>query len=148
MQSTVKDSRAFEVVNSFPLTGDNYEKAIQSLESRFGKKDLLIEFYVRELLKLVLNKNRDVSLMSIYDKLETHIRALETLGVTIDMCAAMLFPLVESSLPEETLRIWQRAMTQLTPQADMPVANITAKDRLTNLMVFLGREVRRAYSNG
>jgi len=36
-----------------------------------------------------------MSLMSIYDKLETQLRALETLGVTTDMCAAMLFPLVE-----------------------------------------------------
>lgn len=141
IQSTVKDSRAFEVVNSFPPTADNYEKAIQSLEARFGKKDLLIEFYVRELLKLVLNKNQNISLIAIYDKLETHLRALETLGVTTDMCAATLFPLVESSLPEETLRMWQRTMTQLTTQADVPNVNLTAKDRLTNLMVFLGREV-------
>jgi len=139
VQSTIKDSRAFEVVNSFPLTANNYEKATQSLESRFGKKDLLIEFYVRELLKLVLNKN--MSLMSIYDKLETHICALETLGVTTDMCAAMLFPLVESSLPEETLRIWQRTMTQLTPQADISVTGFSAKDRLVNVMTFLGRKV-------
>lgn len=60
-------------------------KAIQSLQSRFGKKDLLIEYYVRELLKLVLNKNRESTLMTIYDKLETHMRALESLGVTTDM---------------------------------------------------------------
>ncbi|XP_011687757.1 PREDICTED: uncharacterized protein LOC105449965 [Wasmannia auropunctata] len=141
VQSTVKDSRAFEVVNSFPFTAANYEKAIQSLESRFGKKDLLIKFYVRELLKLVLSKSKNVSLMSIYDKLETHIRALETLGVTTDMCAAMLFPLIESSLPEETLRTWQRTMTQLITHADTSVVNLTAKDRLTSLMTFLGRQV-------
>jgi len=61
--------------------------------------------------------------MSIYDKLETQLRALETLGVTTDMCAAMLFPLVESSLPEETLRIWQRTMTPVTRQADETVVN-------------------------
>lgn len=97
IQSTVKDSRAFEIVNSFPPTADNYEKAIQSLKSRFGKKDLLIEFYMRELLKLVLSKNKNVSLMAIYDKLETHLRALESLGITTDMCAAMLFPLVSSA---------------------------------------------------
>jgi len=57
------------------------------------------------------------------------------------MCAAMLFPLVESSLPEETLRIWQRTMTPVTRQADETVVNLTAKDRLINLMTFLGREV-------
>lgn len=135
LQSMIKDSRAAEIVNSFPPTTDNYKKAIQSLQSRFGKKDLLIEYYVRELLKLVLNKNRESTLMTIYDKLETHMRALESLGVTTDMCAAMLFPLVESSLPEELLRTWQRYLTQ----AD--TATNTAKDRLDHLMSFLGKEV-------
>ncbi|KMQ84903.1 hypothetical protein RF55_16915 [Lasius niger] len=138
LQSTVKDSRAFEVVNSFPPTADNYEKAIQSLKSRFGKKNLLVEFYVRELLKLVLNKNKNLSLVTIYDKLETHLRALESLGVSTDMCAAMLFSLVESSLPEETLRTWQRAMIT---SANVSNTDITAKDRLTHLMIFLGKEV-------
>ena len=98
----VKDSRAFEVVNSFPLTAGNYGKAIYSLESRFGKKDLSLEYYVRELLKLVLSKNKSMSLTITYDKLETHIRAFETLGTT-EMCVAMLLSLVESSLSEETL---------------------------------------------
>ncbi|XP_025154441.1 uncharacterized protein LOC112588490 [Harpegnathos saltator] len=101
-------------------------------------KDLLIEFYVRELLKLVLSKNKNVSLMTIYDKLETHLRALESLDVTTEMCAAMLFPLVESSLPEEVLRTWQRTATI---SADVPTVSITAKDRLTHLMTFLGKEV-------
>ncbi|XP_011858115.1 PREDICTED: uncharacterized protein LOC105555693, partial [Vollenhovia emeryi] len=51
------------------------------------------------------------------------------------MCAAMLFPLVESLLPEEILKTWQRA---LTVSADAPT---TAKDRLIHLMAFLGKEV-------
>ena len=106
LQSTVKDSR--EVVNSPSLPANNYEKTIENLKSRFGKKDLLIEFYVRELSKLILNKN--ISLISTYDKLETHLRALESLGVTTDMCDAMLFPLIESLLPEEILRTWQWAI--------------------------------------
>ena len=44
-----------------------------------------------------------MSLTIIYDKLEMHIQALETLGVMTEMCTALLFPLVESSLPKETL---------------------------------------------
>jgi len=87
----VKNLREFEIVNSFPLTAGNYEKAIHSLESQFGKKDLLIKYYMRELLKLVLSKNKNVFLTIIYDKLEMHIRALKTLGMTTEMCAAMLF---------------------------------------------------------
>lgn len=136
LQSTIEGSRAFEVVNSFPPVAENYEKAIQSLKTRFGKKDLLVEFYVRELLKLVLSRNKNSSLVSTYDKLETHLRALESLDVTTDMCAAMLFPLVESSLPEEILRTWQRSMAVSADDV-----NSTAKDRLTQLMTFLGKEV-------
>ena len=86
------DSRAFEVVSSFPPTSENYEKVTQCLSNRFCKDSLLVEYYVRELLKLVLNKsNKSNSLMCIYDKLETHLRALESLDVTTEMCASMLF---------------------------------------------------------
>lgn len=144
IQSMVENSRAEGVVNSFPPTNENYSKVIQSLQTRFGKKDLLIEYYVRELLKLVLCKKEE-TLMKIYDKLETHLRALESFGVTTDMCAAMLLPLVESSLPEEVLRTWQRSTTQITLQVrsgeTSPTGKDTAKDRLALLMVFLEREV-------
>lgn len=139
LQSMAADSRAAEVVNSFPPTTDNYDKAIQSLQKRFGKKDLLIEYYVRELLRLVLNKSKGLTLVTIYDKLETHLRSLESLGVTTDMCAAMLFPLVESALPEDLLRTWQRYLTSAITQTE--ATTVTAQDRLTNLMTFLGKKV-------
>ncbi|XP_024892962.1 uncharacterized protein LOC112468145 [Temnothorax curvispinosus] len=149
LQAMVPDTRASELVNSYPPTADNYDKVIASLKSRFGKNELLVEVYVRELLKLVLNNaitpKGKVSLTSVYDKLETHIRSLESLGVTTDTCAAMLYPLVESSLPEDLLRAWQRH-TQIAPRelgdsaSAVPVV-ITPKDRLTNLMAFLQAEV-------
>lgn len=68
----------------------------------------MVEVYIRELLKLVLNnaikRNQKVSLFSIYNKLESNLRALEALGVTYDKCAAMWYPLVQSSLPDDLLR--------------------------------------------
>jgi len=45
---------------------------------------------------------------NLYDRLETQLRELETLGVTQDKYAAMLYPLVESCLPEEVRRTWER----------------------------------------
>ena len=124
-------------MKSFPPTKENYDKVIDSLKSRFGRDELLVEVYVRELLALVLQntvKNREKpSLASLYDKLESHMRALETLGVTTDKCAAMLFPLVESSLPEDILRAWQRASNT--------VNTADSKDRLTKLLAFLRSEV-------
>jgi len=107
----VLDSKASELVNSFPPTGANYRKAISSLKNRFGRDDIVVEFYVRKLLGLVLQNatkgGKKPTLGSLYDKLESSMRALETLGVTTDKCASMLYPLVESALPEDVLRIWQ-----------------------------------------
>ncbi|GIY91969.1 hypothetical protein CEXT_767331 [Caerostris extrusa] len=111
IQATLPSTRARELVESFPPSKENYHKAVDSLKSRFGQDDLLVEFYVRELLKLTISMNsRDqkVKLPTLYDRIETQLRALESLGVTTEKYAAMLFPLVESCLSEEVLRAWQR----------------------------------------
>jgi hypothetical protein len=112
LQSMVPSSRAHDLVSSYPQTGENYPKVVTALKERFGKDELLVEVYVRELLKLVINNvnNReDVELFKMFDKLESHLRALESLGVTTKNNAPMLFPLVESSIPEEVLRAWTRS---------------------------------------
>ncbi|GFX30961.1 uncharacterized protein TNCV_784451 [Trichonephila clavipes] len=98
IQATVSGSRAREIVESFLPTSANYAKAVERLKARFGRNDLLVEVYVRELLKLVISvhKNEKFSMTSLYDKLESHMRALETLEVTTDKCASILYPMVES----------------------------------------------------
>ncbi|XP_021959569.1 uncharacterized protein LOC110855469 [Folsomia candida] len=106
-QSMMVGSRAKELIDSYPMTAANYHKAVQALKERFGRDHLLVEVYVRELLKMVISNvcSKDkCDIMKMYDKLESHLRALDSLGVTTDKCAAMLFPIVESSLPEELLR--------------------------------------------
>ncbi len=42
------------MVESYPLTSENYPKVVSALEQRFGRKELLVEVYVRELLKLII----------------------------------------------------------------------------------------------
>lgn len=44
----------------------------------------------------------------LYYELNTQITALESLGVTKDKYAAFIYPLIESALPVETLKIWER----------------------------------------
>ena len=63
-------------------------------------------------------KGKEISISNIYDKISAHVRALETLGVTTNNCATMLYPLVESSLPEEILRTWQRSTLSTESTAD------------------------------
>ncbi|KAG8182310.1 hypothetical protein JTE90_013914 [Oedothorax gibbosus] len=111
IQATIPGSRAREVVESFPPTSANYSKAIESLKARFGREDLLVEVYVRELLKLIISvqSKHKFSPTSLYDKLESYLRALESLGVTKDKCASILYPMVESCFPEDFLKAWNRS---------------------------------------
>lgn len=133
-QATVPNSRARQIVESYLPTPDNYPRVIDSLKSRFGREDLLVEVYVRELLKLVLgNLNSKLNLTTLYDKIETQLRSLETLGVNSDKCAAMLYPLIESCLPEDIMRAWQRSTAY--------DSSCTLKSRLDKLMDFLRKEV-------
>jgi hypothetical protein len=81
--ATTPKTRTREVVESFPPIGSNYSKAMECLKARFGREELLVEFYVRELLKLTLimnSKDGRVTLSSLYDGTETQLRALEALG--------------------------------------------------------------------
>lgn len=136
IQATVPKSAAHDLVTSFPPTSENYPKAINYLKSRFGNDKILVEVYVRELLKLVVNNvnNRKSTISTLYDKLQTQLRALESLGVTSDKYAAMLFPLVESALPDEILMAWQRSMNQLRNEDDN-------EDQLNLLLKFIRNEV-------
>lgn len=93
-------SKAASIIEGYPTTAENYEKAFNSLKSRFGRDELLVEYRTRELLSLALqnalDKGKKVKVSNIYDKISSHIRVLESLGVTTDNCATMLYPLVES----------------------------------------------------
>ncbi|GFV92481.1 integrase catalytic domain-containing protein [Trichonephila clavipes] len=82
IQSTKIKSEARELIESFPITNENYPLAIESLVERYGRNEL-IDFYVRELLKLVLNnatKKKQDSLSGLYNKLSTQLRALSSLA--------------------------------------------------------------------
>jgi hypothetical protein len=142
IQATASGTRAREIVDSFPPTPENYTKAIDSLKSRFGREELLIDFYVRELLGLVIKNatktKSNVKMAQLYHKLQSYLRALESIGMTTDKCAAMLFPMIESCIPEEILRVWLRnpvVATNVVPQ------NNAYSDKFKQLLSFFRSEV-------
>ncbi|XP_035218104.1 uncharacterized protein LOC118191416 [Stegodyphus dumicola] len=49
IQCMSSDTRAKEIIDSYPPTAENYSKSIESLKARFGSEELLVEYYVREL---------------------------------------------------------------------------------------------------
>ncbi|UYV80042.1 hypothetical protein LAZ67_18001485 [Cordylochernes scorpioides] len=122
-----------EKQSSFPPSADNYPKVIEYIKSHFGEDEMLVEIYVRDLLQNVRAEGK-MSVVKLYDRLETQLRALETLGVAHDKFAAMLYSLVESALPEDTLRVWE--------QSQYTVSGRGVQDKLTQLMTFLKTEVK------
>ncbi|XP_043496428.1 uncharacterized protein LOC122520404 [Polistes fuscatus] len=147
VQSMEPKSRAAALIKSYPPTAENYTKAIDSLMERYGDTDLQIEVYIRQLLQLVLRKparSTNHFLSGLYDNLESRLRALESLGLTNDTDATILYPLVESALPEELLRAWQRSCSLLNANyiGGTGGSAIRGKGRLTRLMEFLAMEVK------
>ncbi|KAF8790941.1 hypothetical protein HNY73_005882 [Argiope bruennichi] len=53
-QAMVPESKAARLVSSFAITSENYSKAVQQLKIRYGREDLLVQIYVRDLLSLVM----------------------------------------------------------------------------------------------
>ncbi|GBN01199.1 hypothetical protein AVEN_82041-1 [Araneus ventricosus] len=139
LQAVVPKSKAARVVESFPATADNYQKAISQLQERFGRNDLLVQIYVRDLLSMVMKNaatgRSKTDLPALYDELEAKIRALESLGRTQEKYGDFLSPLVESCLPEEVLVAWERSRNHSFTE--------TKESRtLEQLMNFLRQEVK------
>ena len=139
VQSMKIGTRAKEFIDSYPVTSDNYSKAVDALKERFGKKELLIEVYVRELIKLIISNVKADSkdklpLDKLYDKIEAQLRALESLGLESKENTSWLYPMVESCLTEDVLKAWQRSSLFNQPEE-------TDLSRFTNLMKFLKAEV-------
>ncbi|GFY42640.1 uncharacterized protein TNIN_383241 [Trichonephila inaurata madagascariensis] len=52
--SVEPNSKAERLVQSFPATTSNYAEAVAQLKERFGREDLLVQIYVRDLLTMVM----------------------------------------------------------------------------------------------
>ncbi|GFS66849.1 uncharacterized protein TNCV_230411 [Trichonephila clavipes] len=84
LQSIEPKSKAEPLVLSFPATAENYPKAIEQLKERYDREDLLVQIYVRELLRFVIKNatsgRTKTNLPALYDELEGKLRSSESLG--------------------------------------------------------------------
>src|SRR5207237_965997 len=141
IQYMKKGTRAEKIVNSYPVSKENYPKVVEALRKRYGNKRILKELYIRQLIKMVTSKSGEKkSLSTMYDELESSLRSWQSLGLDPLVFGDFLYPLVESSLPVDIVQVWQRS-----PLAGYDSDDEDADDfRLQNLMKFLEIEVRGA----
>ncbi|UYV74213.1 hypothetical protein LAZ67_11002500, partial [Cordylochernes scorpioides] len=138
VQSMSPGTRASKLVDSYPLTAENYPKVIETLTERFGRPELLQQVYVRDLIRLMIDcsSKQQLKVTSFYDELVTHLRALESLKIEARQMSVFIFPMIEACLSEELMKAWQRS-----PLHDVKIdANDSTQTRVELIMEFLQKE--------
>ena len=76
LRQCVSDS-AKNAVFSFPPSPENYEKAVDHLKQGFGRQELLINIYAREMIDIVLTvlTKSERGLENLYDSIISRLRA-------------------------------------------------------------------------
>lgn len=94
---------AAKSVAGLTLSDSNYDAAIDLLQKRFGRKDLIINAHMSKLLNLTpVKKSSDVTaLRQLYDECEVQTRSLESLGVVSDTYGGMLCPILLQMMPDD-----------------------------------------------
>ncbi|GFU17033.1 reverse transcriptase domain-containing protein [Trichonephila clavipes] len=94
----------------FPIS-DNYDRALDLLKDRFGNKNMLIITHLSNLLNLtpVRNPTDIVGLRNLYDRAETQIRSLESLGVKGESYSNLLRPILLKQIPSELVLEFNRS---------------------------------------
>ncbi|XP_031337273.1 uncharacterized protein LOC116166460 [Photinus pyralis] len=112
------------LMDTYPNTAANYDKAVDHLKNRYGRDELIVHAIYKELLALVRSRP---SLSKLNDVISAKIRSLESFGFNSER-TALLVPLIEECLPEETLILWERRESK------------SNENKLDELMKFLSKE--------
>ena len=108
LKSLLKDS-AMTVISGLKLTAANYPVAVSLLNKRYGRPDRIIFQHVESLLNLKVVPDPSVAqLYTLLDSLQSHIRSLETMGITGSQYGVILTPLILSRLPANLRLQWVR----------------------------------------
>ena len=101
---------ALEAVSGFALLTANYEEALEVLQKRFGDHQLIISRHMDALMKLepVISDRHLRDLRKLFDNAETHIRSLQSLGISPDTYGSLLSPVLLSKLPPDMRLIISR----------------------------------------
>ena len=123
---------AARAVAGLAMTDDNYDAAIQLLQNRFGRIDIVVSAHMSKLLNLTpVRKSSDVAaLRQLYDECEIQIRSLESLGVHSDTYGCLLCPVLLQLIPENIALDYTH------------ISDSSGEWRVPELILFLQNEVQ------
>ena len=109
LQSLVEHSAA-EAIAGLTLSSSNYLEAITVLKRRFGNKQQLINKHMEALLSLpaVTSVYELRNLRQLYDKVESHVRSLKSIGIAASSYGNLLASILMKKIPSELCLIVSR----------------------------------------
>lgn len=104
------ESSALEAIAGLTLSSTNYMEAVSILKKRFGNKQSQITKHMEALLGLdAVTSSRDlITLRKLYDRVESHVRCLKSLGVTSSSYGHLLSSLLMKKIPSDISLIVSR----------------------------------------
>lgn len=103
---------AARAIESFSLTGDNYNLAWAALEKRFNNTRLIVQEHVCAILNLqAINKSNHSSLQELLDKLNNNLNAIKGFQIDIDAWNALIVPIITAKLDFVTKRDFELTLT-------------------------------------
>ena len=112
------EGQAYKALEGLKICEENYVKAKNLLQERFGKKQSIISAHMQALLRLQSSENERITdRRAIHDTIMVHICELESLGMSSDNYGSLLIPVSISRMPEDIA-------LQVTRQTSKDVWNV------------------------
>ena len=103
--------KAYRCIEGYAITNTNYEKALQDLMNRYGRRRIVINELVKSILSLEVPDKVDAkTLRYLYDTLKNRVRSLESNGMRLDHNESLVMvflPIFEMKLPGELREKWE-----------------------------------------
>lgn len=81
LQHAIKDGSAKNAIEGLSHSGDNYEEAVECLQSRYNRPRLIQRTHVQLIVDAPsLKEGSGKELRRLHDTVQQHVRALKTLG--------------------------------------------------------------------
>ncbi|XP_070068121.1 uncharacterized protein [Drosophila takahashii] len=102
---------ALDAIKAFPITDENYPKALQRLNERFDNSTLIFQETIAALFKLQpVEKSNAIQLQGLVDKTSAMYGALESLGTGSNIAQAMLIYIMIDKCDQHTRNKWNESL--------------------------------------
>ena len=136
--NSLLENTAADAISGLTLTSGNYNEAIVILKKRFGNKQLAINKHMDILLNLdpVTSVQNLKGLRSLYDTVESHIRALKSLRIPSQSYGNLLCSMLMNKLPQDLRILVSRDIKNdnwdLDRLLELLEAEVEARERATS----------------